>query len=203
MSLEFVDSPVPLRGHFVIWIENYDPAGPAGSFRLSPQGAKGYDGWAVSNGRYCARDNWKAIRKFLTWNAVADYLKTKTKKGHCPFEPQYVLESSSRIRSVIPVTCRVDAERIDAMESEREQKIKTIYIKKFPLLHIVKKYYPDSTIAVTLAVLADDIKRLGLIAAKSKFLEKQSKSKFYRLLQCLRHDQLAKELDLSLDQSVK
>jgi hypothetical protein len=88
--MDNTEKPYALRGFFAIWVENYDPEG--GSFRLSPHGAKAHDGWAVSNSRYCSRDNWKVIRLFPTWEEVVAYISEKTRNGKCPFEPVYVLD---------------------------------------------------------------------------------------------------------------
>lgn len=113
-----IDKPYALRGFFVIWVEDYNPEG--GSFRLSPHGATAHDGWAVSNSRYCSRDNWKTIRRFATWDEVLEYTTSKTKNGKCPFEPMYVLESKYS-KYVCPVSSRDEAVEVDMADLERER----------------------------------------------------------------------------------
>ena len=112
-----LDNHCPLRGFFAIWIYNYDP--PCGPMELSPRFAKGYDGWAVSNKRYCARHNLKTIRRFTTWNEVVIYMDSKNGKSEIKFKPVYIVEVKNG-SSTHMINRYEDAVSLDHLALERE-----------------------------------------------------------------------------------
>lgn len=134
--MDNIEKSIPLRGFFAIWVEGYDPEG--GSFRLSPHGSKAYEGWAVSKSRYCSRDNWKAIRRFVSWEEVVAYMDAKTKNGKCPFEPVYVLESKNS-KYICPVTSREEAVEVDVAERARELEREAFRKRNLEILRQTKR----------------------------------------------------------------